>query len=329
MIKSIQEFLQFIFKEEDSETFVFESPIEGSLLSFRLFWGGLFTFFYFIIGVLSLKIATVHLSISPVWPPTGIAILGMVLFGRPLLPFVFAGALAVNLYIGGNFGVAGLIALGNALESYVGFFVIAKVYQWRFYFQQSFLLLATLSSAIIAPIISASIGVLSLYYFGELPAEKIKISWFTWWTGDFVGALLIVPFYILSIREFRERCFRSLMMKKIWGGGIILLSLLGLYLTFLFLEYPQSVSWLFIIFLLLVLVGSLRSESFSLIYINLLCAVVVGVTLTGKGPFNLSQLNQNILNLEVFLTALIISNLGLISIFRSSSYRPFVFILIS
>src|SRR5262249_48314344 len=41
--------------------------------------------------------ATVNASASPIWPPTGLAIATLLLFGQELWPGVFAGAFVANL----------------------------------------------------------------------------------------------------------------------------------------------------------------------------------------------------------------------------------------
>ncbi len=42
---------------------------------------GILTVIYFIVGKLSLQLAFVHPSASPVWPPAGIALAALVVFG--------------------------------------------------------------------------------------------------------------------------------------------------------------------------------------------------------------------------------------------------------
>src|SRR5256885_9860507 len=55
-----------------------------------------------------------------VWPPTGIALVALLLFGFRLWPAVFAGALCVNLLAGAPLLAAIGIASGNAIEAVAG-----------------------------------------------------------------------------------------------------------------------------------------------------------------------------------------------------------------
>src|SRR6478736_3920662 len=52
---------------------------------------------YFVAGKFGLTLASVHTNVSPVWPPTGLALAAVLLFGIRVWPGVFLGALLVNL----------------------------------------------------------------------------------------------------------------------------------------------------------------------------------------------------------------------------------------
>jgi len=44
---------------------------------------------YWIAGFLGLKLALVHGQVTPIWPPTGIALVAILVFGRRVWPAVF------------------------------------------------------------------------------------------------------------------------------------------------------------------------------------------------------------------------------------------------
>src|SRR5579864_2405941 len=64
---------------------------------------------------LSLRLALVHGQVTPIWPPTGIALVAILVFGRRVWAAVFLAALAVNLPIGPSPLAAAFIAAGNTL----------------------------------------------------------------------------------------------------------------------------------------------------------------------------------------------------------------------
>src|SRR5215204_938912 len=72
---------------------------------------------YFAAAELGLSLASLHSNVTPVWPPAGIAIASLLIFGRQLWPGLFVGALAANLLT--NIPVPGAVgsAHGNTLLS--------------------------------------------------------------------------------------------------------------------------------------------------------------------------------------------------------------------
>src|SRR5207248_10689951 len=87
---------------------------------------GILTVAYFIAGKLGLMLASLHASASPVWPPAGIALAAMLLFGYRVWPAIFVGAFVVNLTTAGNVATSVAIAAGNTLEAVVGAWLVNR-----------------------------------------------------------------------------------------------------------------------------------------------------------------------------------------------------------
>src|SRR5690242_18685498 len=152
---------------------------------------------YYIAGRLGLQLAFVNASATAVWPPTGIAIAGLLVLGFWAWPAIFAGAFFVNLFTSGSVPASLGIALGNTLEGLAGAYLIQRFAQGRSAFQRPldiarFTVLAALSTQI-----SASVGVLSLAFTGLASASAYRSIWITWWLGDTTGALTVAPALIL------------------------------------------------------------------------------------------------------------------------------------
>ena len=79
---------------------------------------------YFVAGKLALKLAFLHASASPVWPPTGIALAALLLLGYRVWPAIFIGAFLVNDFTAGNIGTSLGIATGNTLEALCGAWLV-------------------------------------------------------------------------------------------------------------------------------------------------------------------------------------------------------------
>src|ERR1043166_8665244 len=87
---------------------------------------GILTVIYFIAGKLGLMLASLHASASPVWPPAGIALAGLLLLGYRAWPAIFIGAFLVNVTSAGNVATSFAIATGNTLEALVGAWLLNR-----------------------------------------------------------------------------------------------------------------------------------------------------------------------------------------------------------
>ena len=72
---------------------------------------------YFCAGKLGLSWAYLHASASAVWPPSGLALAALLLWGWRLCSGVFLGAFLVNITIQGTVATTVGIAAGNTLEA--------------------------------------------------------------------------------------------------------------------------------------------------------------------------------------------------------------------
>ena len=148
---------------------------------------------YVAAGWLGLLVAFVHGSVSPVWPPTGLAIAALTLWGPGLWPAVAAGSLAVNFLFAGNpLPAAAAIAVGSTLEAVLGalalrrFGIGGEISRLRD-------AVAIVGVALLAPLPSATGGVVSLTLSGFSAWADFPWVWLVWWLGDATGALLILP----------------------------------------------------------------------------------------------------------------------------------------
>lgn len=149
---------------------------------------------YFAGAELGLSLAVVHENVTPVWPPTGIAIASLLIFGRRVWPGVFAGALAANLLTNIPIGSAIGIATGNTLEAVIAYSLLQKSKKWRNSFDSvSEVLTFVVYAAVLAPLVSATIGSLSVCFGHPDRWADFWYLWLTWWMGDGFGALIVSP----------------------------------------------------------------------------------------------------------------------------------------
>ena len=152
-----------------------------------------FTAIYFACAKLGLGLATLNHNASPVWPATGFAIAIVYIFGFKVLYSVAAGAFLANFATNASLPVVIGITIGNTLEAYVAIRFIHWAYQYRTQFTYYTETISIVGSSIIGGMVSATFGCASLYLGGSVSSESVGKVWLTWWIGDMIGGLTIVP----------------------------------------------------------------------------------------------------------------------------------------
>lgn len=155
---------------------------------------GVLAALYFAAATLGLSLAVVHNNVSLVWPPTGIALAALLLFGYRLWPGVALGAFLINASTDVTLATAAGIGAGNTLEALTGAYLLQRVARFRNSLDrlQDVLALVALAGGL-STTVSATIGVASLCLGGSAPWALYGSLWWQWWLGDAMGALVFAP----------------------------------------------------------------------------------------------------------------------------------------
>src|SRR4030095_730550 len=152
------------------------------------------TIVYFAAARFGLYLAAMHKSVSLVWPPTGIALAAVLLFGYRIWPGIALGAFLANAFTGVGLAVSAAIATGNTLEALAGAYLLPHLAQFSASLERPQDVLGFTSLAAgVATVVSATIGVFSLCLGGTAPWRLYATLWWQWWLGDAMGALIVAP----------------------------------------------------------------------------------------------------------------------------------------
>ena len=128
----------------------------------------LFTFSYFYLGKLGLSLAIINSSTSALWPPTGMALVALLVWGNRLWPGIFIGSFLVEYSVAEMLGVSLCTATGDVLEALVGAWLVRRFAGGLKVFEQT---RTTLKYFCLAPLvsttISATVGVTSLCWWQQ------------------------------------------------------------------------------------------------------------------------------------------------------------------
>ncbi|HEY3137044.1 MAG TPA: PAS domain S-box protein [Blastocatellia bacterium] len=264
---------------------------------------------YFGAAELGLSQAFLHANVSPVWPPTGVAIAAVLWLGYRISPAVFAGAFLANLATEVSVATAGGIALGNTLEAVCAAFLLQRLVGSRFpFYRGKDVVKFVVIAGALSTMVSATIGNVSLCLGGASSWANFGKLWLTWWLGDGVGALVIAPLLLTWIDARSERWSISRWIE----AGLLLISLsIVAWIIYGGLLFPRGVYYpvghLAIPFLLWAAfrLGPRGATT----AIAVLSAVAIWGTRQGFGPFAGHSSNESLLLLQVFVGAISITAL--------------------
>lgn len=163
-----------------------------------------FALIYTAIAFASLRLfATLNASASPVWPPTGLAIAALLLWGRRLWPGVYVGAFAAN-FLTTSTPISSLaIAAGNTLEAFMCAYLVARFAKRLNAFDTPRDLGIFVAAGLTASLVSATVGVTTLAVSGLAQWSLYIPLLTTWWLGDASGALIVAPLIISFLQPSR------------------------------------------------------------------------------------------------------------------------------
>ena len=154
---------------------------------------GLLAALYIVIARLALLLHAESGFAGLVWPPTGIALAALLIYGYRLWPGIAVGAFVANAWVGASVPVALGIATGNTLEAVVAVYCLRRVGFQRSLGRLRDVAALTVLAAVASTTISASIGVTSLWLGDRIVPGQLGLTWLAWWWGDLGGALIVAP----------------------------------------------------------------------------------------------------------------------------------------
>ena len=176
---------------------------------------------YYATAQLSLRLALVDENVTPLWPPTGIAVVAFVFFGSRLWPAVAVAALLVNLPISSAPWAAATTAVGNTLAPIVAAVLLARA-GFRPQIERLRDALVLVPAALVSTLISATVGAGTLVASDAIDGASFPGAWSVWWAGDAMGILVVAPF-LLTL----PFTMRSAMAFGRWAELVALLAILA------------------------------------------------------------------------------------------------------
>ena len=265
---------------------------------------------YFIVAELGLRYASIGVSVSPVWPPTGLAIAALLFMGLSYWPAVFVGVLLANATTPVPIVAAAGIACGNTAEAVLAVYLLRmRTSQPLAIDDPAWVRTFVILAAPLAALMSASIGVATLILTRALPSTTFWPALGLWWAGDYGGALAVGSVLIawtLSLRSPTERR-ETLGIVPLMAGTIMVA-------VFIFGEFAagsplRSADFPYLLFPF-VIAAALRFGAPGATLTTLgIAMLAVGFTVRGGGPFVMGTVARTDIALLLYVCILSITGL--------------------
>jgi signal transduction histidine kinase/integral membrane sensor domain MASE1/CheY-like chemotaxis protein len=270
---------------------------------------------YFLAAKLGLSLAYLNASVSPVWPPTGVAIALVLWLGYRCAPGVLIGALLANyLLTDVSLAAAAGISAGNTLEAIAAVHLLRRFVGSRSPFNSAIdVLKFVVFAAILSTAISATIGNLTLCLAGSEAWKDFGWLWLTWWSGDAVGALIITPLVLSWVERPLDR----------WRGWrlaefVLLLTLMAVVSATIYtngiLRSGSGRPWGHVTIPLLLWAAFRFGPRGVSTAMAMLSAIAIWGTIHGFGGFAVFSPNGALLFLQAYIADLAITTLSLAGI---------------
>ncbi|MBS4028471.1 MAG: PAS domain S-box protein [Ignavibacteriales bacterium] len=269
---------------------------------------------YFITATVGLKMDAVSGFATLVWPPTGISLAAILIFGYSLWPGVFVGAFLVNYFTGAPLLVALGMGTGNTLEALFGAYLLHRFAGFQNSLERLRDVLALIIfAAVSSTIVSATIGVSSLWLGGVISLPAYISTWKAWWIGDALGDIVVASLLLTWENNMRiDFELKRVMEKAIFFTMLIIVS----YVVFSDIFNYGSEKYLRPYMLFPVLIwGALSIGQRWTVTATFFVSVIALVnTAHGHGPFIQDTVSASLLSLQIYMGVIAVTSMILAAV---------------
>jgi signal transduction histidine kinase len=274
---------------------------------------------YYVTGKLSFyyTIDSMIVTIS-VFFPEGFALAAVLLYGKRVIPGIFAGQFLLALAQDFSLLPSFFIALSNSAEALIAWYLLKKKlhFDTRLRTVRDVYILIGVVIFILQPF-SAFWGTLVLYSSGIISVSKIFLIFFSWWFGNIMGQLLLTPFLLYFYHNYKQIDYSKLLFIALLFGVICY--------AFIYLIPVENTSVLFSITIvpLVMLLSYKHGNICALFSIIVITLIAIYTSNHHIGPFSVYDERTNLINLNFYILAhiLIVLIIGVLFIEKNMALK--------
>jgi PAS domain S-box-containing protein len=156
------------------------------------------TAFYFVGGLLGKESSFMSQNVALVWPPSGIALAAILLFGYRFWPGVALGAVLFSFMNGFPFGFFTFgTAVGNTVGAIVCTYLLHKFVGFRTSMDRTRDVTGFIGLAcFLGTSVNAAFNVVGLWYAGKVEFDQFFPTLVEWWVPNALAGLVVAPFIL-------------------------------------------------------------------------------------------------------------------------------------
>jgi diguanylate cyclase (GGDEF)-like protein len=254
---------------------------------------------YLITGTGGLALSYGHPAVSLVFPPSGLALGALLVFGYRIWPIVFGAAAVMYASALGPAVPAVVLAAGNTLESVFTAYLVNRYADGRHALQSPRTSLRFSGVVLLASAAAATLNALLIITSGLAFWTEFGALWIVRGIGTLVGTLAVTPLIVLSHPGAHVR-LRSRVAAEAAAAfaAVLIVGLVVFYRTPVAL---RGVPTELLCLPLLLIIGFRMGRRVGAIALVILAVLGIYGTLNGYGPFVRSTPLQSLLVVQLFV----------------------------
>jgi signal transduction histidine kinase len=263
----------------------------------------LVTLGYYVAGRIGLELAYLDGAVAALWPPAGFGLAVLFLYGIRLWPGIAIGDLLLGDF-STPLGTVLAQTLGNTVALAVAALLLRRLTRGRGSLERVSDVLAMVTCAVVAALVSAAIGPLSLRLGDVISPDELGRVFRTWTLGDAAGVLVVAP----VILTWASTGISGFGRRELAEGAVVLILLV------LLATLPPQRDVPYIVFPVLLWAAIRFGPRGAAAAILVVCSITVWNTAQDDGPFVRESITDSLLTTQLFIAISALTSLLLAAV---------------